>query len=86
MIGGRVVMINHLTICDDVMLTFGSVVTRSVDKPGVYSGVLPAEEANVWRRNAVRFRKLDSLAERLIAVERALVGKNSKGKDDSHDD
>ena len=80
MIGGRVVMINHLDICDDVMLTFGSVVTRSVDKPGVYSGVLPAEEANVWRRNAVRFRRLDSLAQRLLAVERELAGKK-KGEE-----
>ena len=82
MIGGRVVMINHLEICDDVMLTFGSIVTKSVDKPGVYSGVLPAEEAGVWRRNAVRFRRLDSLADRLLAVERALARK--KGKDDNH--
>ena len=34
MIGGGVVMINQLTICDDVMFTFRSVVTRSVDRAG----------------------------------------------------
>ena len=45
MIGGGVVMINQLTICDDVMFTFRSIVTRSVDEPGTYSGHLPAEEA-----------------------------------------
>ena len=45
MIGGGAVMINHLTICDDVMFTFRSIVTRSVDEPGTYSGHLPAEEA-----------------------------------------
>ena len=43
MIGGGVVMINQLTICDDVLFTFRSVVTRSVAEPGTYSGHLPAE-------------------------------------------
>jgi UDP-3-O-[3-hydroxymyristoyl] glucosamine N-acyltransferase len=73
MIGGGAVMINGLTICDDVLFTFRSIVTRSVDAPGTYSGHLPAEEANVWRKNAARFRKLDALASRLVAVERLLA-------------
>jgi UDP-3-O-[3-hydroxymyristoyl] glucosamine N-acyltransferase len=72
MIGGGAVMINSLTICDDVMFTFRSIVTRSVDVPGTYSGHLPAEEAGQWRKNAARFRKLDALADRLIRAERAL--------------
>jgi len=85
MIGGGTVMVNSLTICDDVMFTFRSIVTSSVDKPGTYSGHLPAEEAGVWRKNAARFRKLDALADRLIKAERALAkitGLNSKKDDD----
>jgi UDP-3-O-[3-hydroxymyristoyl] glucosamine N-acyltransferase len=74
MIGGGVVMIQQLTICDDVMFTFRSVVTRSVSEPGTYSGSLPAEEAGLWRRNAARFKQLDSLAERLHVLERAAAG------------
>jgi UDP-3-O-[3-hydroxymyristoyl] glucosamine N-acyltransferase len=73
MIGGGAVMINSLTICDDVTFTFRSIVTRSVDEPGTYSGHLPAEEAGLWRKNAARFRKLDALADRLIKAERALA-------------
>jgi UDP-3-O-[3-hydroxymyristoyl] glucosamine N-acyltransferase len=73
MIGGGVVMINQLTICDDVLFTFRSIVTRSVDEPGTYSGHLPAEEAGVWRKNAARFRKLDALADRLTRAERELA-------------
>jgi UDP-3-O-[3-hydroxymyristoyl] glucosamine N-acyltransferase len=73
MIGGGAVMINSLTICDDVMFTFRSIVTRSVDEPGTYSGHLPAEEAQLWRKNAARFRKLDALADRLIKAERVLA-------------
>ena len=40
MIGGGVVMINQIEICDDVMFTFRGIVTKSVDTPGVYSGAL----------------------------------------------
>jgi UDP-3-O-[3-hydroxymyristoyl] glucosamine N-acyltransferase len=78
MIAGGVVMINQLTICDDVLFTFRSVVTRSVTVPGTYSGSLPAEEAALWRRNAARFKSLDALADRLRAVERRL---KSRGVD-----
>jgi UDP-3-O-[3-hydroxymyristoyl] glucosamine N-acyltransferase len=85
MIGGGVVMINQIEICDDVMFTFRSIVTKSIDKPGMYSGGLPAEEAGKWRRNAARFRKLDALAERVSEAERtlaALVGEKQKKKHD----
>jgi len=73
MIGGGTVMTNSLTICDDVTFTFRSVVTRSVDEPGTYSGHLPAEETAKWRKNAVRFRNLDEMAERLAKAERELA-------------
>jgi UDP-3-O-[3-hydroxymyristoyl] glucosamine N-acyltransferase len=85
MIGGAVSMINQLTICDDVLFTFGSIVTKSVDEPGTYSGQLPAEEASKWRKNAARFRKLDVMAARLAEVERklaVLTGTTLKSTDD----
>jgi UDP-3-O-[3-hydroxymyristoyl] glucosamine N-acyltransferase len=76
MIGGGVTMVNSLTICDDVLFTFGSIVTRSVDEPGTYSGHLPAEEAGKWRKSAVRFRQLEELAQRLAKAERKLTKLN----------
>jgi UDP-3-O-[3-hydroxymyristoyl] glucosamine N-acyltransferase len=85
MIGGGVVLTNGIEICDDVMFTFRSVVTKSIDKPGTYSGTLPAEEASKWRRNAARFRKLDALADRVTELERtlaALTGEKQKKSDD----
>ena len=85
MIGGGTVMINSLTIGDDVTITFRSIVTRSIEEPGTYSGHLPAEEAGLWRKNAARFRKLDALADRLIEAERTLeriAGTKSINKDD----
>ena len=73
MIAGGVIILNSLEICDDVMFTFGSVVTKSVTEPGKYSGQLPAEPASRWQKNVARFRQLDSLAERLNAAERAVA-------------
>jgi UDP-3-O-[3-hydroxymyristoyl] glucosamine N-acyltransferase len=84
MIGGAVVMINSLTICDDVLFTFGGIVTKSVDEPGTYSGHLPAEEASKWRKSAARFRQLDALADRLAKVERELARVTAK-KPKSHE-
>ena len=83
MIGGGVVMVGHLSICDDVLFTFRSVVTRSVTEPGTYGGSLPAMEASKWRRSAARFRQLDALHERLASLARQL--RQLKGKKPDHD-
>jgi UDP-3-O-[3-hydroxymyristoyl] glucosamine N-acyltransferase len=71
-VGGGVVMVGHLSICDDVMFTFRSVVTKSVTEPGTYGGSLQATEASKWRRSAARFRQLDAMHERLVGLERQL--------------
>jgi UDP-3-O-[3-hydroxymyristoyl] glucosamine N-acyltransferase len=68
------------------MFTFRSVVTHSVQAPGTYAGSLPAESAALWRRNAVRFRSLDKLAERLRAVERVLWNKRTGNGPERDDD
>lgn len=78
MFGGRAIAIGHLTICDDVMFTFGSIVTKSVTEPGTYGGSLPAEEQPKWRRNAARFRQLDAMHERLRRLERELTQLSEK--------
>jgi UDP-3-O-[3-hydroxymyristoyl] glucosamine N-acyltransferase len=89
MIDGGVVMVNSLEICDDVLFTFRSIVTSSVDKPGTYSGHLPADEAGRWRRSAAHFRNLDSLSKRLADAERALAALGAdlkpRNKQSDHD-
>jgi UDP-3-O-[3-hydroxymyristoyl] glucosamine N-acyltransferase len=62
LIGGGAVLIDHLTLCDDVRVLFRSVVTKSIRTPGTWSGSFPAEEAGRWRRNVARFRQLGRLA------------------------
>jgi UDP-3-O-[3-hydroxymyristoyl] glucosamine N-acyltransferase len=70
MVGGSTGFVGHLDICDDVAFTGDSMIARSIDKPGTYSGGLPAEPARVWRRLAARFRQLDRLAGRVSGLER----------------
>jgi UDP-3-O-[3-hydroxymyristoyl] glucosamine N-acyltransferase len=80
MIGGGVVMVGHLTICDDVMFTFRSVVMKSVTEPGTYGGSLQAMEASKWRRSAAHFKQLEAMHERLKTLERKIM--QTPGKKD----
>jgi UDP-3-O-[3-hydroxymyristoyl] glucosamine N-acyltransferase len=82
MIGGHVGIGGHLTISDDVVITGCTMVSHSVPRPGVYSGGIPLEEAHVWRRLVARFKRIDSLAARLKALER----NTSPGPDQEEDD
>jgi UDP-3-O-[3-hydroxymyristoyl] glucosamine N-acyltransferase len=82
MIGGQVGIGGHLTIGDDVIITGCTMVSHSVSRPGVYSGGIPLEEAPVWRRLVARFKRLDSLAARLKALERHSSGGPDQEEDD----
>jgi UDP-3-O-[3-hydroxymyristoyl] glucosamine N-acyltransferase len=81
-IAGGAAVINSIKVCDDVTLTVRAVVTKNIDKPGVYSGLFPAEEAGQWRRDVARFRRLDELAARVAAAEQQLADLASKKKDE----
>ena len=82
MIGGQVGIGGHLTIADDVVITGCTMVSHSIARPGVYSGGIPLEEATVWRRLVARFKRLDSLAARLKALERRTAGGSDQEEDD----
>lgn len=71
-IGGQAGIVDHLTIADDVHITAGTLVTGSIDRPGVYSASLKAQPVEAWRRNAARLHHLDELARRVQALEAAL--------------
>ena len=82
MIGGQVGIGGHLTIADDVIITGCTMVSHSIASPGVYSGGIPLEEARVWRRLVARFKRIDSLAARLTALERGTAGGPDQEEDD----
>jgi UDP-3-O-[3-hydroxymyristoyl] glucosamine N-acyltransferase len=48
------------------------VVTRSLLKPGHYSGIYPLQDNALWEKNAVTLKQAFKLRERIMALEKAL--------------
>lgn len=86
MIGGATGIAGHISICDDVAITGMSTITHSITRPGVYSGGIPAEDARTWRRMVGRFKRLDALAARVTALERAVRGAAGDSTDNELED
>ncbi len=71
MIGGQAGIVGHLNICDDVVISAGTLVFKSIHKPGVYTASLPVQPHAEWVRNFSHLRHLDSFSARLRALEQA---------------
>ncbi len=71
-IGGGVGIVGHLTIADNVHVTGMSMVTRSILKPGQYSGTFPIDDNATWEKNAATLKHLHALRERVKALEKAI--------------
>ena len=69
-IGGASMLSGHLTIGDDVHISGGTAITTDIDKPGRYTGVLPAAPHANWQRNAAVIGQLSDLRKRLRKLER----------------
>jgi UDP-3-O-[3-hydroxymyristoyl] glucosamine N-acyltransferase len=76
--GGGAIILGHLELCDDVHVTAHTVVTRSILKPGRYSGLFPIDENAAWEKNAATLRHLHALRERVRAIEKALAVRPSE--------
>lgn len=70
MIGGAVGLAGHLTLADQVNILGMTLVSKSITKPGTYGSALPADDERRWRKNTARFRKLDELYRRVVALEK----------------
>jgi UDP-3-O-[3-hydroxymyristoyl] glucosamine N-acyltransferase len=71
-LAGGVGVAGHLQLAPGTMVMAMSLVSHSLPEPGVYASGLPAQERRSWQRNAVRFRQLDEMAQRLRSMEKAL--------------
>ena len=59
-----------LKIVDGVHVGAGTMVSRSILKPGEYAGFFPIDESKAWARNAVHIRHLDDLTDRIRVLEK----------------
>ena len=69
-IGGKTGIVGHLTIADHVHISAMSLVSRSIAKPGLYTGVFPLDDNASWEKNAATLRQLHSLRDRIKALEK----------------
>ena len=56
-IGGAAVILGHLRIVDHVNISAGTLISRSILKPGTYTGVYPFSEHDQWARGAADLRR-----------------------------
>ncbi len=68
--GGAAMILGHLEIVDHVHITAGTLISRSIRKPGQYSGSFPFDDNKTWEKNAATLRQLHALRDRLRALER----------------
>lgn len=57
-IGGAAMIHGHIRIVDHVHVSAGTLISRSILKPGTYTGIYPFEEHDSWKRNAAMLRRL----------------------------
>lgn len=70
MFAGNSGAIDHISICDDVIVTAKSFVTKDVTEAGTYAGSFPAAKAKTWARQLARFRRLEHLIGRVKKLEK----------------
>lgn len=71
-VGGGAIILGHLTLADDVNVSAGTLVGKSIAERGTYTGMVPFLEHADWLKNFARLRHLDAMADRIRALEARL--------------
>jgi UDP-3-O-[3-hydroxymyristoyl] glucosamine N-acyltransferase len=70
--GGAAMVLGHLEIADNVHISSGSMVSRSVLEPGQYTGFYPLAKNAEWEKSAAIVRNLASMREKIRALEKQI--------------
>lgn len=68
--GGAAMVLGHLTIADNVHVSSGSLVSRSITEPGQYTGFYPLAKNADWEKTAAVVRQLDTMRDRIRELEK----------------
>lgn len=68
-VGGGAIILGHLSLADGVHISAATVVTRSIQKPGQYTGLFPIDDNSSWEKNAASLKQLHQLRDRIKALE-----------------
>jgi UDP-3-O-[3-hydroxymyristoyl] glucosamine N-acyltransferase len=73
-IGGAAMLNGHIELCDGAIVSPGSGVMRSIDRPGVYSGFWPGMPHGEWKRIVLEVQGIRGLAARVRKLEHRAGG------------
>ena len=68
-VGGGAVILGHVTLAADVNVSAGTLVAKSINRAGTYTGTVPFLEHANWLKNFSQLRHLDALADKIRALE-----------------
>lgn len=69
-IGGASGIAGHITIADHVEISTYTLITKSINRAGTYTGAYAFEPHREWLRNAAQLRHLADLAQRVRELEK----------------
>ena len=69
-VGGGAIILGHLTLGANVNISAATLVTKSILKPGHYTGIFPLDDNATWERNAAALKQLHSLRDRIKTLEK----------------
>ncbi|WP_127470996.1 UDP-3-O-(3-hydroxymyristoyl)glucosamine N-acyltransferase [Thiomicrorhabdus aquaedulcis] len=67
-VAGQSGITGHITVTSNTHLMAKSAVTHSLSEPGTYAG-FPAVPVNEWRKNVIRIRQLEKMAQQLKELQ-----------------
>ncbi|MGZ5201554.1 MAG: UDP-3-O-(3-hydroxymyristoyl)glucosamine N-acyltransferase [Telluria sp.] len=70
--GGAAMVLGHLEIADNVHISSGTMVSRSVLEAGQYTGFYPLAKNAEWEKSAAIVRNLASMREKIRALEKTI--------------
>jgi UDP-3-O-[3-hydroxymyristoyl] glucosamine N-acyltransferase len=70
--GGAAMVLGHLEIVDNVHISSGTMVSRSVLEPGQYTGFYPMAKNAEWEKTAAIVRNLAAMREKIRALEKTI--------------
>jgi UDP-3-O-[3-hydroxymyristoyl] glucosamine N-acyltransferase len=76
--GGAAMVLGHLEIADNVHISSGSMVSRSVLEPGQYTGYYPLAKNAEWEKSAAIVRNLNSMRDKIRALEKIIKTKTEQ--------
>ena len=70
--GGAAMVLGHLTIADNVHISSGSMVSRSILEAGQYTGFYPLAKNAEWEKTAAIVRNLAAMRDKIRTLEKTI--------------